>query len=258
MSLTTCPHCNGNSITEGEPGPWLTCQECGFQFSHQTQGVLILPGPDGQPVLLPIEAERHTAEAGRGHVVELAGALPPSRRPDLMDVAEVVGQAPRAVTGVLLPAVRGVGDQQAPQAESKGEQPAEPKPAGMSWQEAAKRMERLRTQGDPFTSQHKLADLFGCSSGTINKAIRETPSLKAWAERQTAAAPKAQSLNDVVTDRTAQSKEPDPADDAAIREYLERDLTADERAFFNSLSRDDQLDFLDDPDKHRKILGRRP
>lgn len=130
-------------------------------------------------------------------------------------------------------------------------------PPGMSWQEVAERMELLRSQGEPYTSQHKLARRFGCSSGTINKAIKETPSLGKWAERK-AAAPRAQSLNDVVTDRMAQSSEPNSEDEAAIREYLERDLSLDERAFFNSLSRVDQIYFLNDPDKHQKILGRKP
>jgi hypothetical protein len=129
---------------------------------------------------------------------------------------------------------------------------------GITWQQAAERLNRLRQQGEPWTSQRKLAKQLGCSSATINKAIHETPSLHAWAKHQTAATPKAQSLNEVVTDSTAQSREPDPADDAAIREYLERDLTPEERAFFNGLSREDQLDFLDDPDKHGKILGRKP
>ncbi|HKI33597.1 MAG TPA: hypothetical protein VKA46_17210 [Gemmataceae bacterium] len=136
-------------------------------------------------------------------------------------------------------------------------------PTGMSWQEVVERLQRLRTQGEPFTSQKKLADVFGCSSYTINKAIKETPALHVWAKarsaKQSTAAPRAQSLNDVVTDRTAQNRELDPADDVAIREYLEReDLTSAERAFFNSLTQEDQLDFLNDPDKHRNILGRKP
>src|SRR5262249_23492358 len=98
----------------------------------------------------------------------------------------------------------------------------------------------------------------GCSSATIHKAIKQTPSLQKWAERKGAAVPKAQSLQDVVADGTAQSREPNPEDEAAIREYLERDLTHQERGFFNGLSREQQLDFLNDPDKHQTILGRKP
>ena len=45
----------------------------------------------------------------------------------------------------------------------------------MTWREAVQRMERLRVQGEPWTSQHKMADQLGCSSGTINKAIKNTP-----------------------------------------------------------------------------------
>jgi hypothetical protein len=63
----------------------------------------------------------------------------------------------------------------------------------------------------------------------------------------------------VVTDQTVQGRELSPEDEAAIREYLERDdITPDERAFFNSLSPEDQLAFLDDPDKGQRILGRKP
>lgn len=79
-------------------------------------------------------------------------------------------------------------------------------------------MEFRSLQGETFTSQQKFAATFGCSSWTINKAIRKTPSLHGWAKLQ--AQPKAQSINAVVTDSTAQSTVLDPAEDAAIREYL--------------------------------------
>jgi hypothetical protein len=143
-------------------------------------------------------------------------------------------------------------------AESKeGEGPAELR-AGMTWKEAAERLKQLRNQGSPWSSYNKLSKQMGCSPRTIFKAVQNTPELKIWALRQTAT-PKAQSFNDVVIDRTAQGREPDPADDAAIREYLEReDLTPEERAFFNGLSREDQVMFLDDPDKYDRILGREP
>jgi hypothetical protein len=131
--------------------------------------------------------------------------------------------------------------------------------AGMSRQEAVERLIRLRQQGEPWTSYGKIAKNFGCSSCTIHRAVRETPSLQGWANvRSTKASlPKAQSLNEVVTDRTAQSVEPDPAEDAAEREFLE---TADPqtRAWFLGLSRDDQLAYLNDPDKYLRILGRKP
>ena len=94
---------------------------------------------------------------------------------------------------------------------NKGNEESDQKAAsGMSWQEVAKRLEELRKQGEPFTSQRKLAKDLGCSASWVNKAIKETPALHGWAKRQ--AAPKAQSLNEVVTDRTAESREPNPED----------------------------------------------
>jgi hypothetical protein len=140
------------------------------------------------------------------------------------------------------------------------EQPAEqPDKETLTLQEVTERLERLCKQGEKYTSQHKLAAQIGCSPAQVNKAFNKNDSLRAWMNSKPGAAPKAQSINPVVTDRTAQSTEPDPADDAAIREYLEREnLTPEERAFFNSLSRENQLMFLNDPDKHRRILSRKP
>jgi hypothetical protein len=126
----------------------------------------------------------------------------------------------------------------------------------LTWQETAKRLERLRSQGEPFTSQGRLAEQFGCSSGTINKAVQKTPSLQAWA-KQLGATPKAESINDVVMDRTAQRREPNPVDDAAVREFIER-ADSETRAWFLALSPEDQIEFVNDPDKHQKILGRTP
>lgn len=134
--------------------------------------------------------------------------------------------------------------------------------SGMKWQEAAERLEWLRQQGKSFTSQKKLAGQLGCSPATINKAIDKTASLQAWAKVD--AVPKAQSINEVVLDNVAHGRESGPEDEAAIREYLEReDISPDERAFFNGLSTEDQLAFLDDPDAdnrtlHQRILDRKP
>lgn len=142
---------------------------------------------------------------------------------------------------------------------SKGAMPQDDAPASMTWQDARDRMERLRSQGEPFTSQGNLASQFDCSSGTINKAIHKTPSLHEWAGvgREGKSAPKAQSITDVTTDRTAQSREPNPEDDAAIREYIE-EADAEGRGWFQGLSYEKQLEVVNDPDKHQKILGRKP
>ena len=128
-----------------------------------------------------------------------------------------------------------------PEAEN-GEQPAKPKVAGMTVQEAAKRLEQLRQQGEAFTSQHQLAKVLSCSSGTINKAIRSSESLRGWA-KQPGAVPRAQSLTDVVTDRTAQNREPDPTEDAAIREFIEG-AEPHTKAWFLGLTHEEQLAHL--------------
>jgi hypothetical protein len=134
--------------------------------------------------------------------------------------------------------------------------PAEPL-ARVSWHEAAERLERLRAQGEPWTSQHDMAERFGCSPATINKAIDKTPGLQAWAKRQTAPAPKAQSLNGSVTDRTADAREPNPEDAAAEVELLKmiEDACPDERAFLHYLRGappDYQLWYIEQPPKVRK------
>jgi hypothetical protein len=135
---------------------------------------------------------------------------------------------------------------------------------GLSWQEVAKRLERLRSQGEPFTSQHKLAKQLRCSSGTIHKAIKNTPILHKWA-KQPGSIPKAQSLTplgetgylDAVTDSTPQTTELDPADDVAIREFVEK-ADPETKGWFLALSRENQLAYLNDPDKYQAILGRKP
>ncbi len=121
--------------------------------------------------------------------------------------------------------------------------------------EAAERLERLRGQGEPFTSQSKLAEQFGCSSATINKAIKNTPSLQTWAKPTTSTAPRAQSLNEVVTDWTAQRRELQPEDEAALREFIEN-AEPEVKAWFLALPTASQLEVLDDPDQYHKILGR--
>lgn len=135
----------------------------------------------------------------------------------------------------------------------------------MSWQDAAERMKRLRSQGEPWTSQREMAKRFSCSLATINKAIQNTPELQTWSRPQRT--PKAESLtphskqndgwSDKVADQIHQEREPNPADEAAIREFVEQ-ADPQTRGWFNALSRDEQLAYLNDPDKHQNILGRKP
>ena len=134
-----------------------------------------------------------------------------------------------------------------------------PPEAPLTWQEVAERLRCKRTSGEPYTSQRKLAAQIGSSEATVNRAIRETKLLHAWAgkNRKKTASPRAQSLNEVVTDRASQSTELDPADDAAIREFIEKS-DPETKAWFLALSTEEQLNFLNDPDMHKRILGRKP
>jgi hypothetical protein len=136
---------------------------------------------------------------------------------------------------------------------------AKPLTVAMTWPDAANRLKRLRDQGEPWTSQREFADRFGCSSCTINKAIKKTPELHAWAKRPTAAGTRlqAQSLNEFISDNKAQHREPNPGDDAAEREFLEN-AEPDVKAWYLAQSREDQLEFLNDQDKGQKIYWRKP
>lgn len=131
------------------------------------------------------------------------------------------------------------------------------KPTGMKWEAAAERLNRLRSSGEKWTSQRKMGRRIGCSISTINRAIKETPSLQEWAT-PIAGGPKAQSMNAVVLDRTRQSTELHPEDDAAIREFIEKCKDPTLLAAFHEMSTEAKLVYLDDDDKHPQIRGRRP
>ncbi len=135
--------------------------------------------------------------------------------------------------------------------------PDQAKPAtNVTWQEAAARLERLRVQGEPFSSQQQMAEQIHCSPATINKAIKKTPSLQIWAKPTEDSAPRAQSINEPILDRTAQSREMNPSDEAAIREFIESSEPAT-KAWFLALPTEVQLEVIKDPDKHQQILGRK-
>jgi hypothetical protein len=120
---------------------------------------------------------------------------------------------------------------------------------GMSLKEAVDRLERLRSQGERFTSQRELEKRIGCSLGTVCKALKETEELRLWSERPEAS-PRVvgQSRNPGpgAAERAAISREPNPADaaaeaelrelsetDAKLRELIEKN--PDERAFCNEM-----------------------
>jgi hypothetical protein len=59
-----------------------------------------------------------------------------------------------------------------------------------------------------------------------------------------------------LSEREPQSRELPPEDDLAIREFVEK-ADRETKAWFLALSVDEQLAYLDDPDRHPKILGRK-
>lgn len=124
--------------------------------------------------------------------------------------------------------------------------------SGIPWQEVAERLNRIRNQGAPWTSYEKLAEQIGCSVATVHKAVDHTPELFAWAKRQ--AAPRArQGLEGQVIDNAVQVRELKPDDEAAIREFIEQ-AEAETRAWFQSLPVEEQLQVVNDPDKHQRAF----
>jgi hypothetical protein len=120
----------------------------------------------------------------------------------------------------------------------------------MSVEEAAERLNRLRLQGEPFTSQHQLATQVGCSSGTINKAIHSKDELAAWAKPPEAAPRAVGQPRKKKPGGADQRAEPDDAEpavagheadpaDAAAEVELRRRIESDheERAFVNEMAR---------------------
>jgi hypothetical protein len=132
-----------------------------------------------------------------------------------------------------------------------------PSTAGMKWQEAAQRLEELRKQGERYTSCAKLGQRLRCSPSTIQRAIKSSPKLRAWAQRpptkpRAVGQPRPQGEGEdaeggAVFNRTAQSRELDPEDALAIKEYRKQ-LSPDDRVWFDSLSTEDQITVVNDPD----------
>lgn len=145
---------------------------------------------------------------------------------------------------------------------------------GVTWQDVAQCLERLRASGEPYTTQRDLAKRLGVPSvSTVNKAIKETPSLHPWAKPQSTSAPKAERLSAVVTDNTPQQREPDPADlmtddevEIIFRKMIEDAPTAEERAEwhkrFSELSPDEKRRFAsqyaDATDLGFRVIDRKP
>lgn len=109
----------------------------------------------------------------------------------------------------------------------------------MSAEEVGERLLRRVDQGDEFTSARQLAEEIGCSSNTVNKAIRNDSRLTIWANKNKR---KVQVYGATKRDydSIADAREDDPIEIAEAEEELEKLLdtliqesTSEERADFH-------------------------
>jgi hypothetical protein len=128
----------------------------------------------------------------------------------------------------------------------------------VTWQGIQGQLLHLCEQNQAYTSYDKLAKRLKCSSSTIHKAINESARLRDWAGLNDKKAPKVQSLNKVVTDRTV-GKVGDPAEIVAENEQLDnefarliQDAKPEDRAKLHSLDLNGQRELAREILTHRE------
>lgn len=148
------------------------------------------------------------------------------------------------------------------------------------WRDIRQRLERLREQGEQYTTQAKLAAKLTCSPSTINKAISRSTKLNAWKAEAIAwrgnKAPPTSSLTEAHLDNLAQPCEQDPAEAASLDDpeevlaHLIQDAAPKIRAKLNTITPKDVQEMTgdqvrnlvdmicNDPDKYNRVLGRKP
>ena len=168
--------------------------------------------------------------------------------------------------------------------------PADPRSTTETdWRDVQRRLLELYERGERYTSIANLADRLGCGKATVQKAIKPEQSsldrldegaraeassaarkLAGWQARTTRAkgAPRATSIDDVVTGNAAQGREPDPANKAEGADWeiefarLIEDAQPHERAKLNELEDEQRKELVailrQDPDNYDRILGRKP
>jgi hypothetical protein len=150
---------------------------------------------------------------------------PGEPRPDSPAESAAPGPAPPATdlhapepTSETAPAVAGV------------------KESSRSWKDVAEGLKRIYTLGEPWTSQHEMAQRLECSSSTVNRALKETPELHSWAGIQEPAS-RVERFKDITLEETEQKREPNPLEDAYYNELRQRfeNATPEERAFLNEV-----------------------
>jgi hypothetical protein len=136
-----------------------------------------------------------------------------------------------------------------------------PENSRLSVKDTAERLEQKRSHGEKFVSQGKLAKDLGCSKSTIHGAIYTSVLLQKWAGViDKGGTPRAGSLNKQILDNTPDQHSPNHTDDVGDAELIRliEEATPEARAWLQSLSLEEQRDFVNDPDRCSRILGRRP
>ena len=112
--------------------------------------------------------------------------------------------------------------------------------------EVKRHLKNLCRQGKPYTSERKLAEVFGCSARLVGKAINSSDELKTWktSSKPASPAPRATALSTPVVGSAPQSREPDPSD-VVLKEEVDiimarliQQAAPEERAELNALDAD--------------------
>jgi hypothetical protein len=136
------------------------------------------------------------------------------------------------------------------------------------WRNVATELVKKMNRGERFTSQGDLAKQLGCSPSTINKAIRETPDLRPWAEKQHGSATGMKSIDDgFVADNMCQEQVgdptdiPEPADADKAMQYLMKCADDDEKEHINAMTPAERRRLAEtayhDPDVAEQIYTKR-
>ena len=105
MLTITCPGCRATTeVADSLLNHWTTCPACGLRWAVLPappqpsdgaggRGEILLEGPKGEVVRLPVDNIEGVAEAGRGHRMRASGTAGIERLPDLLAVSSALSQA---------------------------------------------------------------------------------------------------------------------------------------------------------------------
>ena len=146
-----------------------------------------------------------------------------------------------------------------------------PPTAETNWRDVQRLLLEMCDNGEAYTNLRDLMERTGCrSTSTVSKAIKRSTTLNAWQARYTKgkASPRASSLTEVHLDNTAQTREPDPAEEAETNDVeivfarLIQEAQPEERAKLNDMPAEQRRQLValvqNDPDRYDRVLGRKP